>query len=164
MREEIAPFDAAMLQSSDWRRRGLPYVRKVILFSPGETSSWTAMSANLEDGWATLGVVLSKQLDCCVWRFALDDGRGEYPLRKIDVVCSGQTRRVVQVLREDDGWKWFQKGEPLPGEDVDAHEHRRVSERLTNEAVVKVATSNGFALNAISSRTHATAHWFSDAV
>jgi hypothetical protein len=164
MREETAPFDSAVLQSSDWRRRGPPHGRKAIFLEPVETSGWTAMVANLDDGWATLGVVLSKELECCVWRFALDDGQSEYPLRKIDVVCSGQTRRVVQVLREDDGWKWFQKGEPLPGEDADAYERRRVSDRLTNDAVVKVATSSGFALNAICQSTHATAHWFSDAV
>jgi len=59
----------------------------------------------------------------------------EYPGNFITVVENGKALRVVYAMRDSDRWVFFEKGDPLPIEDVNLYQARWKKDRLTPEII-----------------------------
>ena len=67
----------------------------------------------------------------------------EYPINELNFHEYGQQRRFVRAFIDDGGWDFFQKGDPLPGEDVSKYTRRLIKDRLRRDDVFSVLEAWG---------------------
>ena len=72
--------------------------------------------------------LLSKDAGCRAVVVWLSDDN-----RRLDIYDSGRAIRHIQASDQDGRWEFYQSGEPLPFEDLEAYERRRVRDRFTPE-------------------------------
>lgn len=119
-------------------------VQRVLFFAPRAASGWTIQFTNMVDGWTTLTHALSRDLGCLAYEFALCHSSVEWPLHRFARVEAGRDTRIVQVLKDDPEWVFWQRGDPLPEEVPTEYTARLRRKRLTREAVIRLATRLGF--------------------
>jgi hypothetical protein len=104
----------------------------------------TIMLTNLSDGWQTLAHAASERCACRCWHFTVCQNV-QYHRNAMTVIDNGDDRRVIYA-QHDPKWVFFERGEPLPIEDVARYRKRKVSERVTREYVLSLAEKAGFPL------------------
>jgi hypothetical protein len=105
--------------------------RKVaVLFSPKNAKNLTVFVSNLQDGWHTMINCISKKLSCTCIRVTTTVDTYPYPVNSFEYVENGISRRSVSALKDDDGWKFCQAGEPLESENVQHYRRRSIADRL----------------------------------
>lgn len=57
----------------------------------------------------------------------------EWPICEFQLSEGGVERRFIRAFRDDSKWDFFEKGEPLPFEDLNQYRKRRIRDRLTPE-------------------------------
>ena len=72
--------------------------------------------------------LLSKDAGCTAVVVWLSDTN-----RRLDIYDSGRATRHIQASDQDGRWEFDQSGEPLPFEDLEAYQRRRVRDRFTPE-------------------------------
>lgn len=104
----------------------------------------TILITNLGDGWQTLGYIGSKRSGCRCWQFTVCQNV-RYHRNAMTLIEKGADRRVVYA-QHDPQWVFFERGTPLPIEDVARYHNPKVSERVTRDYVVSLAEKAGFPL------------------
>jgi len=116
---------------------------RVAFYEPRTTPGITVQVANYQDGWHSLVWCLSQDLPGRCYSFAIGSADDEWPACMFNVY--GRDRhRHVSLLRDVDRWKFWQKGDPLPEEEVDSYKKRRSIDRLSRESLTRLAERLGF--------------------
>lgn len=123
---------------------GARHPSSVMLFAPRTSPGCTVLFANAQDGWMTLTVSTSKKLAGPFYSLDLGSDRVEWPMYRLAVRENGEDIRCMHVMKDSDRWVFYQKGDPIPEEDVTMYQKRRVRDRMTREYLVGVAERLGF--------------------
>jgi hypothetical protein len=101
---------------------------------------------DLADGWHGAAAAISKSTHQPSLIVTLSKSSISFPIWSLYWYEEGETRRVVHLLLDNDGWTFFQKGEPLPFEDVRNYEAQRITDRLTTDILLQYLKMLGWDL------------------
>jgi hypothetical protein len=107
---------------------------EAFFFNPLIKSDKTIMISNLQDGWYTLGNVISIKLPCERYSFFLCDGSVEDPMNSL-IYTNGKLERAVYSMK-DGKWVFYQEGEPLPFEKLNYYKQRIIKKRVTKQILI----------------------------
>jgi hypothetical protein len=125
--------------------QGGSHAYRVVVFSPCAAGP-LMLSANLQDGWQSLALRVSRDLSLRVVIMRFCDDQFEYPSRGFSVLDSGREGRSVFVNKDERRWNFFESGILLPQETPSIYEKRKVADRLSNEYLTKLAFDLGVPL------------------
>jgi hypothetical protein len=121
---------------------------QIAIFSPHEDI--TIYVCNLADGWVTLhgNLVKANAFDAYYFRTTCSE-HAEYSVYEMMAWDRGILERHVRVLQDDDGWKFLDKGNPRPFEDLQRYKKRQISARLDRALIESYSDSAGYATSAV---------------
>jgi len=120
------------------------FQKRVALFMPNVVPPGTVMVTNLEDGWASLGCIVSKALDCGCLRIGISRHDDEWPSFFFAFLKSGEMMRLVRAMRDNEGWDFYAEGNVLDCEDVRTYRRRRIRDRITRQSILDLAQKMGY--------------------
>lgn len=115
---------------------------EIVLFSPRE--GVTIYVCNLADGWVSLyeNVIKSSTFDAFFFR-ATSEENDEYKIFEMMAWQRGVLVRHIRALQDDDGWKFLNKGDPLPFENVARYKKRAIGARLDHKTLENYSEAAG---------------------
>jgi hypothetical protein len=143
------------LEPVEWReffeRDGLFYDIKrfqIVLFSPYE--NLTVYVCNLADGWVSLygNLVKASSFDAYFFRATLSE-MAEYKVFEMMAWRHGLLERELRVLQEEDGWKFVNKGEPMPFESPMQYRKRQIGARLDRRLIERYSEAAGYRIGSV---------------
>ena len=118
-------FSAAVLQSyGDLLHKGNSDLYPNIVF----------LSSNQGDGLLTGCYSIYDILKCKYINFSVANKHCPYPKMAFKYTNADEEERVVMALKED-RWTFFQKGEPLPFENMEYYNNRRIKDRINFDII-----------------------------
>lgn len=96
---------------------------------------------NMPDGWLTLLNLYFKRYKHEIIRIALSDSGNKFPFYLYEQIQE-DNHRIIQVLKEDSEWKFFQRGSLLPFENSIFYKKRRIADRLNNGIIKQYLRKN----------------------
>jgi hypothetical protein len=115
-----------------------------LVFSPRGREDVTVVFSDLTDGWITLTYWMTKHAPCQAWVFRAARPTVEWPLLGYEHIDSGESKRVVQLIRDDPRWEFYQRGHPVPEEDTSRFTAKPKKARLRYEDVLDLAERLGY--------------------
>lgn len=127
---------------------GLPpaggaHPKRVLVFTPRIAKDCCVLVANLEDGWQSLGFVITSRIGGQCHQFGLSSDDLEYPAYSFTLISGGKELRHVSALK-DAQWEFYEEGVPLSQEDTALYRNRRIKDRLTNDYTCRLAAACGY--------------------
>jgi hypothetical protein len=104
----------------------------------------TLFVSNVADGYASMIAMISKSILGTHLSFSVSRLTLEYPRNAITAWEHARTVRVVYAMRESSAWEFFEKGEPLPFEDLSFYRARQKRERLTPQSISECLSRLGY--------------------
>ena len=141
-RAESGVLDCARVYSGRPPPGGAHQVRAVF-FEPASSADTTAMLANLEDGWLTLGNLIAQQLSGQHIYLRTSEDR-EFPLSDFKVWCDGKSVRTVRASRDERGWEFYAEGALRVFEDPALYRRHRIRDRLNRKILTEYARRLGW--------------------
>lgn len=123
---------------------GGAHLKRVVLFAPKSAPAVTVFVPNMQDGWQTMINCLSRELQCACLRILVADKDQEFPTVSVEYLVGGEVQRVVFVQKDDEGWKFVQKGVPLSFESTNSYKRRLIRDRLSRKCVVDLLQRGGW--------------------
>ncbi len=122
-----------------------------LLFALPPHNSWTGFLSRLDDGWSTMvNAICSKSPEMKAILVGLDfDAEAKYPRSSFEVFDGGQSVRCVRAWREDNGWHFIIRGEPLPFELTSYYERRKISDRLNSKIIHQLLLKLGINIDSL---------------
>ena len=107
------------------------------------------LTSNQCDGLEVPGRLFRSHLKCTsmACRVSLS---GEYPVNSFWHIDENGNERVVQALKED-RWTFYQKGTPLPFEDLSLYEKKRIKDRINFDIIKQYLNKIGIDYNKMDS-------------
>jgi hypothetical protein len=126
---EKGPLDIKKVYFPRPQRGGAEPMR-VVIWSPLSQPDISAFYPNSSDGWSTLIQCLSDEgMPDSISIRSTRDGE-KWSLQNIHYMSSGgQTKRLLQLIKEEDGFKFYQEGSPFDFENLTIKPRRRISTR-----------------------------------
>jgi hypothetical protein len=116
---------------------------RATLWAPSVVPDRTAFMGHQEDGWYTLTHILATRLKAPALQLrATQRGSGRY-VCDFKYWVGGDVVRTVQAL-DDEPWRFVQRGDPLPVEDLQRYRKRRICHRVTADYLVGMAGKLGW--------------------
>jgi hypothetical protein len=144
--ERVGPADLAAVYVGSPQRGGR-FPPRALLYAPAVAPDRTVVFTDKADGWQTLTLALSREVPCTAWVFKVSRPSIDLPHYKYELIVNGETLRLVQLLKEgEDEWVFYQRGEPLDGEDLSRFNLKPRSRRLGYDDVLAMADRMGFPL------------------
>ena len=112
--------------------------------------AWTAFVSGQRDGWYTMANALNiaaPEIETVIVNDASDDT--EFPKRGFEVLRNGKSCRRVMVWKEEDGWHFVNRGEPLEIEDLSCYSRRAIKDRITSAQLHSLLLLLGIDLSAV---------------
>ena len=125
---------------------GVMHATRAVLFAPSIRPDVTVLFSNWEDGWMTLGYVISRKLACRVYQFEVSKAGVEWAKNSFTVIDAGEQTRHVHAMQDDPRWVFCEIGSVLPQEQPLLYRARSVRDRLDREHVIALATRMGLPL------------------
>lgn len=134
-----------ILSSPDGPAR-LPAIRKAILLSEveGIDGKKTLFVSSVADGYSSMIYMVSKQVPGLHLAVQVSSPSSEYPRNALTAIATDREVRVIYSMRDTNGWDFFEKGEPLPFENLTFYESRPKRERLTPEIISEYLIRFGY--------------------
>lgn len=107
-----------------------------------DNDSKTVFLSNLADGWTTGARKFSRLSKAKSLQIVLSADDEQSAMYKYEVIESGETVRVVQLYKEGK-WIFLEEGTALPYENKECYLHKRKSDRLNNELIIKYLNAEG---------------------
>ena len=95
----------------------------------------------MPDGWPTLLNQYFTRHRKEIIRVTLSNMNRKFPLYRYEQIQEDNCR-IVQVINDDDEWKFFQSGSLLKFENDIYYKNRRIADRLNNEIIKEYLRSN----------------------
>lgn len=118
-------------------------LKRVAFYEPATGDRMTVMFASPSDGWRTLGLAISRNLNSRLNRFAISRAGCQWPIFLFEAIECGQLARHVSLIKDVDKWRFLESGSPVPGEDVSSYRRARVSDRLSESLIASTASALG---------------------
>lgn len=92
------------------------------------------LSSNQGDGLLSGCYSFHDRLKCAYIRCSISTNNDPYPKNSFDYTKANGENRVVMALKED-RWTFIQQGHPLPFENIDYYNKRRMKDRINFEII-----------------------------
>ena len=92
------------------------------------------LSSNQSDGLYTGCFSIQNRLKCTCISFSVSGDKNLYPNNHFHYISSDEKERVVIALKED-RWTFYQQGEPLPFENLEYYNRRRIKDRINFDTI-----------------------------
>lgn len=134
-----------ILNSPDGPAR-LPAMRKAILLSEveGADGKMTLFVSSVADGYSSMIYMVSKHVPGLHLAVQVSSASLEYPRNALTAIAADREVRVVYAMRDTNAWDFFEKGEPLPFENLAFYQLRQKRDRLTPEIISEYLTRFGY--------------------
>jgi hypothetical protein len=135
--DELGCRDVRVIYESPDGPHQLPAIQIGILLSEvdGTDGRKTLFVSSVADGYSSMIMSISKTIPGTHLSVNVSRSDVAYPGNGISAVQAGKPIRTVYAMLDGDRWAFFQKGDPLPFEDVDRYRARRRRDRLTPEII-----------------------------
>lgn len=102
----------------------------------------------VEDGkWqVTLAHILGTKYAHELYRFRILISEKKWPACSLTYYKNGKELRIIQALKDDPDWVFFEKGEPLEIESISYYRKRRIKYRFNETVLVEYAERLGWNL------------------
>ena len=134
-----------ILNSPDGPAR-LPALRKAILLSEveGPDGKRTLFISSVPDGYSSMIYMVSKRVPGLHLAVQASNLSCEYPRNALMAIAGDQEVRAVYAMRDTKAWDFFEKGEPLPFEDLSFYGLRQKRDRLTSKIISEYLVRFGY--------------------
>ncbi len=112
-----------------------------VFYYPSVNDEKLVFISNLSDGWDSLLYSISQnnsKSNYLLFRMS----QGEHPLMEMSFVDSGNTLRLVRVMKERK-WEFYEEGVPLSFERKENYIKRKIPDRVTHELLLSYSIKNG---------------------
>jgi len=121
----------------------------IALWQPTNTKG-TVLFGNLQDGFASVTWILNRTYKFELTRIAVDfdieNNEPEYGMHhNFHHLYADGRERLVRVMW-DDRWDFYEKGEPMPFEQIERYTERLRRKRLTNDMILDYVKAMGWDL------------------
>ncbi|CCE06200.1 hypothetical protein BRAS3843_1640010 [Bradyrhizobium sp. STM 3843] len=127
-----SPFDVRLIYNSPDGPDRAPAVNIGILLSEveGVEGRKTLFVSSVADGYSSMITCISREIPGTHLTFAVSRPKIRYPGCSFRAIRDGETVRTVYAML-DNSWVFFERGSPLPFEEVDLYSARRKRDRLS---------------------------------
>lgn len=108
-------------------------------WAPSSKPNGTALVAN-----CSLAYNLAVRCSHRVIEIRVSPSLDEWPICELALYEHGELRRFVRAFRDDPSWEFYQRGEPLDFEDLEAYTRQRIRDRFTPEMLRSYCASLGW--------------------
>lgn len=116
---------------------------KCVIWQPESINfNLSVFLTNIPDGWPSIINKYYSQYKSEVFRAVFCDTDSEFPLYAFEYK-NKETIRVIQSMKEEKKWEFFEKGTMLPFENGSIYKKRRIADRLNNEIIYEYLLTNG---------------------
>jgi hypothetical protein len=124
----------------------LPALRKAILLSEvdGPDGQKTLFVSSVADGYSSMIYMVSKRVAGLHVAVQVSSLSCEYPRNALTAIAGEKEARVVYAMRDTNAWDFFEKGDPLPFEDLSYYRARQRRDRLTPEIISEYLARFGY--------------------
>ena len=135
--DEACDRDAQIIYRSPDGPNWLPAIEIGILLNEvsGRQGKRTLFISNTEDGYRSMILCISKIIPGTHLMFRVSRVDLQYPGNFLEAAEGGEFVRTVYAMRDSDRWVFFEKGDPLPFENLDQYLAQRKRDRLTPEII-----------------------------
>ena len=123
-----------------------PPHKAVVLWEPIGKKSHTIFMANFSDGWFTLANILGVRFKHELYRLRISDPKSEWPVWSFEYFLEGKEVRVIQVLKDDPSWEFYERGDILPFENLGYYKRRIIKERFNKDILIEYMKAVGWDL------------------
>lgn len=116
-----------------------------ILGVHGATLCYTLVESNVAEGIPALASNLARahpEFTIIHVRSAPESG-AEWPCQWISIYRPGEEKRLVRVMKDYNGWDFYEVGKPVEGEQPDRYSARLKKKRFTREDIVRILACYG---------------------
>lgn len=100
------------------------------------------LSSNRADGLQTGCYSFQKELKCPCINFSVSTDDCLYPKNHFEYISSDGKERVVIALKENQ-WTFYQDGEPLPFENLELYNNKRIKDRINFDIIKEYLSKIG---------------------
>jgi len=118
----------------------------VTIWEPSIKQDSTMLMANFSDGWLTLVHNLGIKYGHELYRLRISSADSEWYVCSLTYYKNGKERRIIQALKDDPRWEFFQKGEPLEFEKLEYYKKRRIKDRFNSSILFEYLNASGWNL------------------
>ena len=121
-------------------------IMAVTIWEPSNKPNSTMLMANFEDGWLTLVHNLGIKYRHELYRLRISDPESEWPVWSMTYYNNGEELRIIQALKDDPRWDFFEKGELLYFENPEHYRKRRIKDRFNKTILLEYLNKSGWNL------------------
>lgn len=145
-RTKTMPLDVRRIAFSPQGPRKLPSVEKgrMLFETICHDGPMTLLTSSAADGDNSLLHCISRQVRGGLLGFRAEDPRALYPMNQLFLLDNFETKRLIRVMKDDDGWDFFEQGQPLWFEDVRYYQSRNKKDRLTPQILAAYLEKTGY--------------------
>jgi hypothetical protein len=102
--------------------------------------------SNISDGWQTLINSYFDEHKHQIIRVRLSDSAKHYPAYLFEYMTQSN-HRIIQALKDDDGWDFYQSGAILSLENETNYRKRKIADRLNSDIIIEYLKNDGIDIN-----------------
>jgi hypothetical protein len=122
---------------------GAQYI-EFVLWEPAIQKGSTICMVNSRCGWAHFIRKYSQYYKRPCQHIAFSNQYDDYPAFFFYYHEHGKRQRIIQALKDDPKWVFYQEGEPLPFENLSHYKKRRIRDRLTRDIIIEYSKMLGW--------------------
>lgn len=116
---------------------------KVLLWQPQLINfDLTVFLSNISDGWQTLINAYFNEYQHKIIRVRLSDESCAYPAYIFECM-SNSNHRIIQAIKDDDKWDFYQEGSIMSFENEDNYTRKKIAKRLNNDIIIEYLKKEG---------------------
>ncbi len=146
----LAKYDISELSLIDFKLPEQPYNspnKAVTIWEPSVKKNSTMLMANFSDGWFTLVQILGTKYQHELYRLRLSKPESKWPVYSMTYFKNGSEVRVIQSLKDEPRWQFFERGEVLSFENPEYYKKRRIKDRFNKEILLEYLSEAGWDLH-----------------
>lgn len=143
---EATNLDVRAIYESPNGPANMPAIKVGVLISEinGPEGPKTLFVSSVADGYNSLVTMFSEIVSGLHYSFSISRNTTKYPRNALTAFKSGEVYRVVYSMREESGWKFFEKGSRLSFENAEQYAVKMKRDRLSSETISSYLKSLGY--------------------
>jgi hypothetical protein len=138
--------DVRMIYDSPDGPNRPPAIQIGILLSEvhGSQGKRTLFVSSVADGYSSMVITISKMIPGTHLLIEVSRQDLAYPRSAVRAAEAAESVRTVYAMRDSDAWVFYEKGDPLPFEEIGLYQARRKRDRLTPEIIAMYLERIGY--------------------
>lgn len=117
---------------------------KLVVYTPCSCPSSTVFISNRRDGWNSFCYLMAERHKKFQIQVTSTSNHAKYPKNMFQTWHDGRSSRIVMALRDDDKWKFSERGETQPFEENGLYLHKLIKERMNRNIIISYLNKIGY--------------------